>query len=57
MSTEQQRRIAMKGGAASARSQRRDEQGQFAGRREGAASGAGGSGGGNSGGGRSSGNR
>jgi uncharacterized protein len=33
MDDEQQRRIARKGGQASARSQQRDEQGQFAGNR------------------------
>jgi hypothetical protein len=63
MDDEQQRKIAQKGGEASARSQKRDDQGQFAGSRSGGGSkssggsssgGRGNSGGGNSGGGSSS---
>jgi len=56
MDGEQQRRIAQKGGQASARSQKRDEDGQFAGSRDGGSRGGGarsGSSGGNRGGGNS----
>ena len=41
MDGEQQRRIAQKGGQASARSQKRDEDGQFAGSRDGGSRGGG----------------
>jgi len=51
MSEEERRRIAEKGGEASARVQQRDEQGQFAGTRDRGGSSGGSSGGGSRGGG------
>jgi uncharacterized protein len=53
MNDEEQRKIAQKGGEASARSQKRDDQGQFAGSKSGGGSNR--SGGSNSGGGSKSG--